>query len=83
MLPRNLEAFSEQALEIQESFAFHPSQYLEILERELEWRSFQPDVTRRVAEHEPKVDVNDVPVNENVEYTAMREKTELLTLRDQ
>ena len=62
MLPRRLESVTEQTTELEVRPAVHATEHLDILERELERRSLEADVPRRVREHEPEVDVDEVAV---------------------
>jgi hypothetical protein len=63
VLPSSLEPFPKQPLELQERRSFRASQHLQILWWELERSSFKPNVTRGIAQDEPKVDVNEVSVS--------------------
>jgi hypothetical protein len=60
MFPSSFEAFSEKLLELKKYFAVRTSQDLHILKGKLERRCLQTDVSWRVAEHEPEINVNDM-----------------------
>lgn len=58
----------EQPFEFPERVAIYAAKYFDIVKRELERCGLKPDVARRVGQHEPEVDMNEVPVavEENV-----------------
>ena len=62
MLSRCLEPVAKQAAELEVRAAVHTTKHLDVLEWELERRGLEADVARRVREHEPEVDVREVPV---------------------
>ena len=60
MLPRRLESLFEQPPKLLIHLGVDPTQHLNVLQRELERGSLKADVARRVREHEPEVDVDEV-----------------------
>ena len=79
MLPRRLEPLLKQPPELPIRIRLHPAEHLDVLERELERCSLEPDVARRVREHEPEVDVDEVPVaiEENVAVVSVLDLEEV------
>ena len=62
MLACSVEALPEQLPELAVRRAVEPAEDLDVLERELERGGLEADVAGRVGEHEPEVDVDEVPV---------------------
>lgn len=79
VLPRSIEPFLEQPLELLERLAVNTSQNLDVLERQLEWRCLKADVSGRVGKHEAKVDVDQmaVTVDEDVAIMAILDLQEI------
>lgn len=62
MLPRRLEPLPKQPPKLLQRLALHPTQDLNILKRQLKRRRLETDVPRRIREHEPEVDMDEVAV---------------------
>lgn len=62
VFPRSLKSLVEQSSEFPQRLAVRPAQYLDVLQGQLERRGLEPDVPRRVGQHEPKVNVDQVTV---------------------
>lgn len=71
MLPRSVEPFPKQPLELSERSRFGSSQHFDILQREFEGSRFEADITRRIREHETKVDVDEMPVTVEEDVTVV------------
>lgn len=68
MFSCSFESFLEQPLELHVGLRANTTEYLDILQWELEWSRLEPDVSRRIGEHKAKVDVDEMagPVNEYI-----------------
>lgn len=68
MFSCGLEAFLEQPLEFHIGLRANTTEHFNILQWELERCRLKPDVSRRVGEHEPKVDVDEmtVPIDKDI-----------------
>ena len=62
MLARRVEALAKELAELVVRRAVEAPEDLDVLQRELERRRLEADVAWRVREHEPEVDVDEVPV---------------------
>ena len=71
MLPRRLETFMEQPLELSERITFDAAKHFDVIKCKLEWSSLEADVARRVRQHEAEIDVNQVPVTIDKYVTVM------------
>ena len=62
MLPRRLKPFFEQLLKLPKRSGLDPSKHFNILQREFERGSLESDISRRVGQHETKIDMDEVSV---------------------
>ena len=59
---RGLKSLMEQFTEFPQRLAIRSAQHLDVLQRQLERRGLEPDIPRRVRQHEPKVNMDQVTV---------------------
>ena len=62
MLSRRLKPFLEQLLKLPKRRRLDPSQHFNILQREFERGSLEPNISRRVGKHETKIDMDEMSV---------------------
>lgn len=71
VLPRSFESLLEQSLELLVSLTVNTTKDLDVLQRQLERRSFKANVPRRVRQHEAEVDVDEVTASVNEDVSVM------------